>query len=95
MTIHSCVRIFFIHHRLGAIFQKSRRSEDWLQGRTDGGVRVNFPKIDGDDIAKGDYVVVEITESNSQGLKGSAEKKSSIAEFDLARIERISKSCKI
>ena len=101
MTIHSCVRIFFIHHRLGAIFQKSRRSEDWLQGRTDGGVRVNFPKMDdGDDIAKGDYVVVEITESNSQGLKGSAGKKSSIAEFDdLARSERIvrtiSKSCKI
>ena len=77
---------------MAPFFQKSRRSEDWLQGRTDGGVRVNFPKMDGggDDIAKGDYVVVEITESNSQGLKGSAEKKSSIAEFgDLARSERI------
>ena len=68
--------------------QKSRRSEDWLQGRTDGGIRVNFPKM-GDDLAKGDYVVVDVTESNSQGLKGSAVKKSSIAEFDLATGVRI------
>ena len=69
-------------------FQKSRRSEEWLQGRTDGGIRVNFPKT-GDDLAKGDYVVVDVTESNSQGLKGSAVNKSSIAEFDLATGVRI------
>ena len=43
----------------------------------------------GDDLAKGDYVVVDVTESNSQGLKGSAVKKSSIAEFDLATGIRI------
>ena len=69
--------------------QKSRRSEDWLQGRTDGGIRVNFPKTFGDDLAKGDYVVVGITESNSQGLKGTAVNKSSIAEFNPATAVRI------
>ena len=71
-------------------FQNSRRSEDWLQGRTDAGIRVNFPKTtEGiDNIARGDYVVVDITESNSQGLKGNAVQKSSIAEFDLAMSQR-------
>ena len=44
----------------------------------------------GEGIAKGDYIVVDITESNSQGLKGSAVKKSSIAEFDLDMSERVS-----
>ena len=69
-------------------FQNSRRSEDWLQGRTDAGIRVNFPKTDDDVASKGDYVVVDITESNSQGLKGNAVQKSSIAEFDLAMSQR-------
>ena len=49
---------------------------------------MNFPKI-GDDLAKGDYVVVDITESNSQGLKGTAGMKATIAEFDLATGVRI------
>ena len=72
-------------------FQNSRRSEDWLQGRTDAGIRVNFPKTDEAGIAiasKGDYVVVDITESNSQGLKGNAVEKSSIAEFDISMSQR-------
>lgn len=74
--------------QLALVEGRSRRSEDWLQGRTDGGIRVNFPKI-GDDLAKGDYVVVDITESNSQGLKGTAGMKATIAEFDLATGVRI------
>jgi len=51
-------------------FQDSKRSDEWFQGRIDGNIKVNFPKQSSLPLLKGDYCLVDITESNSQGLKG-------------------------
>ncbi|XP_044594021.1 CDK5RAP1-like protein, partial [Cotesia glomerata] len=66
----------------------SRRSESTLQGRTDGNTRVLIPNVeipDGSEnrpISAGDYVVVEISTSNSNSLTGIPVSHSSISEFD-------------
>ncbi|KAH0557202.1 hypothetical protein KQX54_001496 [Cotesia glomerata] len=66
----------------------SRRSESTLQGRTDGNTRVLIPNVeipDGSEkrpISAVDYVVVEISTSNSNSLTGVPVSHSSISEFD-------------
>ncbi|XP_074106806.1 CDK5RAP1-like protein [Cotesia typhae] len=66
----------------------SRRSESTLQGRTDGNTRVLIPNVeipDGSEnrsISAGDYVLVEISTSNSNSLTGVPLSHSSISEFD-------------
>jgi tRNA A37 methylthiotransferase MiaB len=60
-------------------FQDSKRSSEWFQGRTDGNVKVNFPKPVNMDLAPGHYCMVDITESNSQGLKGRPLRRTNIA----------------
>jgi len=50
------------------VYQDSRRSSECFQGRTDGNIKVNFPKLAS--LSPGDYCLVDITESSSQSLKG-------------------------
>ncbi len=50
--------------------QDSKRSSDWHQGRTDGNIRVNFPKVAS--VSKGDFCLVRIVDSTSQSLRGEA-----------------------
>ncbi|XP_055334684.1 mitochondrial tRNA methylthiotransferase CDK5RAP1-like [Paramacrobiotus metropolitanus] len=70
---------------------ESKRSPDFLQGRSDCGVKVIFPKEKVNvksadampfvDIQLGDYVAVEIQSANSQTLHGLALHRSSLSEF--------------
>ncbi|XP_057340335.1 CDK5RAP1-like protein [Microplitis mediator] len=69
---------------------RSRRSDSVLQGRTDGNTRVLVPKLSIPDqaanqsreIKSGDYIAVQISESNSNSLTGVPLYHSSIAEFE-------------
>uniref|UniRef100_A0A1A8VD82 Mitochondrial tRNA methylthiotransferase CDK5RAP1 n=1 Tax=Nothobranchius furzeri TaxID=105023 RepID=A0A1A8VD82_NOTFU len=51
---------------------ESKRSAKDLCGRTDGNVKVIFPKEDAASIHAGDYVLVEILSATSQSLRGRA-----------------------
>jgi tRNA-2-methylthio-N6-dimethylallyladenosine synthase len=72
----------------------SKRSAEWFQGRTDGGVKVNFPKSCAG-LTVGDYCVVTVNEANSQGLKGEAVAKTTIAaeEEEESKRESFSRRC--
>ncbi|XP_076278111.1 CDK5RAP1-like protein isoform X1 [Lasioglossum baleicum] len=68
----------------------SKRSDEFLQGRNDGGTRVLIPRMDipiekdADTkrlIKSGDYIVVEVQSANSNTLKGTPLYHSSITEF--------------
>ena len=61
------------------LFQDSKRSSDYFQGRTDGNVITIFKKEEY--LKPGDFAQVRITDSTSLTLKADLIKKSSIAEF--------------
>ncbi|KAJ7332261.1 hypothetical protein JRQ81_014441 [Phrynocephalus forsythii] len=67
----------------------SRRSPLDLCGRNDGNIRVNFPDVEVDDgtgrgstvrLRPGDYVLVQISSSTSQSLKGTLLRRTSLKE---------------
>uniref|UniRef100_F6TGF1 Mitochondrial tRNA methylthiotransferase CDK5RAP1 n=1 Tax=Monodelphis domestica TaxID=13616 RepID=F6TGF1_MONDO len=78
------------HMQLILVEGPSKRSTTELCGRNDGNIRVIFPDIEmGDGIdcrgliraQPGDYVLVKITSSNSQSLKGVALCRTSLQEY--------------
>ncbi|XP_044517495.1 mitochondrial tRNA methylthiotransferase CDK5RAP1 isoform X2 [Gracilinanus agilis] len=82
------------HTQLILVEGPSKRSTTELCGRNDGNIRVIFPDIEmGDGIdcrgliraQPGDYVLVKITSSNSQSLKGVALCRTSLQEYSAHR----------
>ncbi|KAM9066188.1 CDK5 regulatory subunit-associated protein 1 isoform X2 [Sarcophilus harrisii] len=78
------------HTQLILVEGPSKRSTTELCGRNDGNIKVIFPDIEMEDCINsgsltraqpGDYVLVKITSSNSQSLKGVALCRTSLQEF--------------
>ncbi|XP_053723752.1 CDK5 regulatory subunit-associated protein 1 isoform X1 [Synchiropus splendidus] len=57
---------------------ESKRSSKDLCGRTDGNMKVIFPKEDGESVGAGDYALVKIVSANSQSLRGEVVCRSSL-----------------
>ncbi|KAM9813802.1 mitochondrial tRNA methylthiotransferase CDK5RAP1 [Neosynchiropus ocellatus] len=57
---------------------ESKRSSRDLCGRTDGNMKVIFPKEDGESVGAGDYALVKIVSANSQSLRGEVVCRSSL-----------------
>ncbi|XP_068919605.1 mitochondrial tRNA methylthiotransferase CDK5RAP1 isoform X2 [Petaurus breviceps papuanus] len=78
------------HKQLVLVEGPSKRSTTELYGRNDGNIKVIFPDIEMEDVTSprgliraqpGDYVLVKITSSNSQSLKGVALCRTSLQEY--------------
>ncbi|KAM8867429.1 mitochondrial tRNA methylthiotransferase CDK5RAP1 isoform 1-T1 [Synchiropus picturatus] len=57
---------------------ESKRSSRDLCGRTDGNMKVIFPKQDGESVCAGDYALVKIVSANAQSLRGEVVCRSSL-----------------
>lgn len=66
------------HRHLVLVEGTSKRSDEQMKGRTDTNKMVVF---DRENLKKGDYAVVEITDSTSATLMGKVLLKSSIRDF--------------
>ena len=59
-----------------------------MTGKTDGGKRVGFDFVEGRNIGKGEYAVVEITRATGHTLRGEVRGRSGIKDWEEGRWER-------